>query len=219
MKKLDTDNWFFRAMGVVGDWAILSVLWLVCCLPIVTAGASTLALFAVAHKMAAGQSYTTSHDFFRAFKRDFRQATMTWLPMLAVFVFLAADWGFSAGMAAPWGGLLRGVSLVGLAVWVLAICWGFALLARFTYARGGDALKNGLQLAVRAPQAALTVLLLAVWVPVLLSVSVELFVYLLPVVLLLAPGGGAWGMARAMRPQIAEIERKNNYFVDEEEPQ
>ena len=219
MKKLDTDNWFFRAMGLVGDWAIVSVLWLVCCLPIVTAGASTLALFAVAHKMAAKQDYTAARDFFRAFKRDFRQATLTWLPLLAAFVLLAADWHFSAGMAAPWGGLLRGVALVGLAVWALAVCWGFALLARFTYARGGDAIKNGLQLALHAPQAALTVLLLAVWVPVLLSVSVELFVYLLPIILLLAPGGGAWGMARAMRPQVAEIERKNNYFVDEEAPQ
>ena len=219
MKKINTDNWFFRAMGVVGDWAIVSVLWLVCCLPIVTAGASTLAAFAVAHKMAAGQSYTTGRDFFHAFKRDFKQATVTWLPMLVIFALLAADWGFSANMAAPWGGLLRGVSLVGLAVWVLAVCWGFALLARFTYARGRDAIRNGLQLALHAPKAALTVLVLAVWVPVLLSLSVELFVYLLPVVILLAPGGGAWGMARAMRPQVAELERKNNYFVDEEEPQ
>ena len=72
MKKLDTDTWFFRAMGVVGDWAIVSVLWLVCSLPIITAGASTLALFAVAHKMAAKQDYTAARDFFRAFKRDFR---------------------------------------------------------------------------------------------------------------------------------------------------
>lgn len=29
MKKLDIDNWFFRAMALVGDWVVLSVLWLV----------------------------------------------------------------------------------------------------------------------------------------------------------------------------------------------
>jgi len=41
-----------------------------------------------------------------------------------------------------------GAALVGLLVWAAAFSWGFALLARFTYARGRDALANGLALAL-----------------------------------------------------------------------
>ena len=45
MPKLKIDNPFFRFMGKLGDLVILSVLWLLCCLPVVTIGASTTALF------------------------------------------------------------------------------------------------------------------------------------------------------------------------------
>ena len=84
MKKLNIDNWFFRTMALIGDWVMLSVLWVIGCLPVVTAGAATLSVFAVAHKMAAGQDYAVCRDFCKAFRRDFRQATVLWLPMLAL---------------------------------------------------------------------------------------------------------------------------------------
>ena len=80
MKKLNIDNWFFRTMALIGDWVMLSVLWVIGCLPVVTAGAATLSVFAVAHKMAAGQDYAVCRDFCKAFRRDFRQATVLWLP-------------------------------------------------------------------------------------------------------------------------------------------
>ena len=219
MKKLDIDNWFFRAMALVGDWVAVSVLWFVCCLPVITAGASTLALFAVANKMAAGQDYFVRRDFCKAFKRDFRQATVTWLPMLGLAVLLVLDGWFGGRIPAPWGGLLRGAAAVAAVLWVLALTWGLALLARFTYAKGGDALKNGLVLALRAPKAAVLTVVLALWPLVLLVCVSPLFFYLLPVILFLAPGACAWGMARAMRPAVTELEHKNHYYLDGEAPQ
>ena len=41
MKKTNIDSPFYRTMGRIGDLMFANVLWLVCCLPIVTAGAST----------------------------------------------------------------------------------------------------------------------------------------------------------------------------------
>ena len=219
MKKLNIDNWFFRGMALVGDWVVLSVLWLLCCVPIVTAGASTLALFAVANKMAAGQDYFVCKDFFKAFKRDLRQATMTWLPMLGIAVLLVLDGWFGGRIPAPWGGLLHGVAVVAAVLWVLAFSWGMALLARFTYGRGSDALKNGLVLALRAPKAALLTVVLALWPLAVMVYLPALFFYLLPFVLLLAPGAAAWGIARAMRPAVTELEHKNNYYLDREDAQ
>lgn len=219
MKKLDIDNWFFRLMAHIGDWVVLSVLWLVCCLPVVTAGASTLAMFAVANKMAAGQDYFVRQDFFKAFKRDFRQATATWLPMLLIAVLLVLDGWFGGRIPAPWGGLLRGVAVVAALVWVLALTWGLALLARFTYAKGGDALKNGLVLAVRDMKAAALTVVLALWPLAVLVYIPALFFYLLPFILFLNPGVCAWGIARAMRPAVEELEHKNNYYIDREDAQ
>ena len=61
--------------GRIGDLLFANLLWLVCCLPVITAGASTLGLFTVVNKMAAKEDYTVRTDFFKAFKRDFKQAT------------------------------------------------------------------------------------------------------------------------------------------------
>ncbi len=48
MSELGNNNPLFRAMAQLGGLVVFSVLWLLCCLPVVTAGASTLALYAVA---------------------------------------------------------------------------------------------------------------------------------------------------------------------------
>lgn len=58
MKKTNIDSPFYRTMGKIGDLLFANLLWLVCCLPIVTAGASTLGLFTVVNKMAAKEDYT-----------------------------------------------------------------------------------------------------------------------------------------------------------------
>ena len=152
MKKLNIDNWFFRTMALIGDWVMLSVLWVIGCLPVVTAGAATLSVFAVAHKMAAGQDYAVCRDFCKAFRRDFRQATVLWLPMLALALLLVLDGWYGGRIPAPWGGLLRGAAVAATLVWVLSFSWGLALLARFTYRKSADALKNGLVLALRTPR-------------------------------------------------------------------
>ena len=58
----------------IGEWVqigcdlvLLNILWLVCCLPIVTIGASTAALYTVARKMAACEHYTVWSGFWLFF--------------------------------------------------------------------------------------------------------------------------------------------------------
>ena len=83
MKKTNIDSPFYRTMGKIGDLLFANLLWLVCCLPIVTAGASTLGLFTVVNKMAAKEDYTVHTDFFKAVKRRIRP----WMTaLLAVFM-------------------------------------------------------------------------------------------------------------------------------------
>ena len=118
---------------------------------------------------------------------------------------------------APWGGLLRGAAVAATLVWVLSFSWGLALLARFTYRKSADALKNGLVLALRTPRAALLTLLLAVLPWAVLTGAPALFFYLLPFWLFVLPGASAWCIARAMRPAVTELEHKNNYYLDREE--
>lgn len=69
----------------------LNILWFICCIPIVTAGASTTALFYTTLKIAEGDDAEIARKFFRAFKSNFKQSTIVWLILLAVGILLAAD--------------------------------------------------------------------------------------------------------------------------------
>ena len=71
--------------------AYLNILWLVCCLPIVTIGASTTALFYVTLKVAKNEEGNLTRSFFHSFKENFRQSTIIWLILLAVGIILALD--------------------------------------------------------------------------------------------------------------------------------
>lgn len=69
---LDAPIWVF--MGEVADIIILALLWWVCCLGIVTIGASTTALYYVLGKKARKETTYVAKDFFKSFRQNFRQS-------------------------------------------------------------------------------------------------------------------------------------------------
>ena len=64
------DNKFFTFMGKVADLFILNILCLICCIPIVTAGASITAMFYVTMKMVKNEESYIIKSFFKSFKPD-----------------------------------------------------------------------------------------------------------------------------------------------------
>lgn len=71
--------------------AYLNILWFICCLPIFTVGASTTALYYVTLKIAKNEEGNVTKSFFRAFKENFKQATIIWLILLGSGIVLALD--------------------------------------------------------------------------------------------------------------------------------
>lgn len=69
----------------------LNLLWALCSIPIVTIGAATTALYDVAMRIAEERDGDLTQQFFRAFRLNFKQATVLWLILLAVGVFLGTD--------------------------------------------------------------------------------------------------------------------------------
>ena len=74
---LDFSNGVFRGVMTIGKIWWLNILWLVCCLPIVTIGASTTALIYACMKLHRDEGYPTG-NFFHSFKDNFGQATALW---------------------------------------------------------------------------------------------------------------------------------------------
>ena len=84
------DNKFFVFMGRVADLLLLNFLCILCCIPVVTAGASITALYYVTLKMARDEESYIARSFFRSFKQNFKQSTIINIIMLLELGFGAA---------------------------------------------------------------------------------------------------------------------------------
>ena len=69
---LDAPIWVF--MGEVADVIILSLLWWLCCLGVVTIGAANTAMYYVLGKKVRKESTYVAKDFFKSFRQNFRQS-------------------------------------------------------------------------------------------------------------------------------------------------
>ena len=109
------------------------LLWLLCSLPVVTLGASSTALYYAVVKCIRHERGGLTKSFFKAFRRDFRIATLCWLLFLAAGLVFAADvWAFS-----QWNGLLSMIGKILLLALLAFFPWVFAFISRFSNTVGG----------------------------------------------------------------------------------
>jgi len=95
------DNKFFTFMGKAADLILLNIIFLICCLPVVTIGASVTAMYYVTLKMVRNDESYISRSFFQSFRQNFRQATGIWLILLAVLCFILLIYGMISAYIFP----------------------------------------------------------------------------------------------------------------------
>lgn len=126
----DLDNPVWRFMGKVFDMMVLTVLWFVTSLPVFTIGASTTALYYVSLKLASDREGYVAKDFFRAFRQNFKQATLVWLVMLALGLFLAGDLWWYHQFKEGIGVMIFFMFLLLTVLYGMVLLYLFPLLAR-----------------------------------------------------------------------------------------
>lgn len=92
MKLFSVDSPFISAVGYITDLIILNLLWIICCVPIITIGTSTTALYGCflnRHKESS-----IIKIFFSEFKSNFKQSTILWLIQLVGLFFVASNFWF-----------------------------------------------------------------------------------------------------------------------------
>jgi len=85
-------QWVFQVLNKMGQLVILSVLWVLCCLPLVTIGASSAALYYAAVKVVRRDRGRLLGSFFSCFRENFWQSlsvNMFYLTGFAVLAFFA----------------------------------------------------------------------------------------------------------------------------------
>ena len=85
------DSFLMRALTLFYDIMCLNALFLICSIPIFTAGASATALYSLIFKRIRGEEFKIGKTFFAEFKANFKQATLFWVPYILIIAFLIAD--------------------------------------------------------------------------------------------------------------------------------
>lgn len=145
-KIFDMDSPVMRVLNRVGDLLILNVLMIVCCIPVITAGAAFTAMHYVLLKIVRGEEGYLIRGFFKSFRSNFRQATLIWLLMLLVVAVYVGDiWIFNySGLVFP-KPLIIAVAAVAFVLLMIAV-YVFPLQARFENSVK-NTLKNAMLLA------------------------------------------------------------------------
>lgn len=161
MKFFSLENPIWKFIGNLADFFLLSCLWYLCCLPVVTAGAATTALYYVTLKMARGQEGQLIPAFFHSFKQNLKQATALWVGYLAVGILLVLDLVICLQTSSVFAGAMFFTSVVLLACWALFITMLFPLVARCDNTIGA-LFKMGIAMALRNVMPVLAALMVTV---------------------------------------------------------
>jgi uncharacterized membrane protein YesL len=156
----DRGVWPWISAGV--DLVGLSLLWLFCCLPVVTIGPATAALYLAVVKYVRPREAGAFACFFRSFRENLKQGcAVSALCALAVAILTAGYLIMRQNRNTPTGYVLYAAYYWALTVPAGVLCWLFPLLGRF-----GCTVKqlfgNALTLALRhLPTTVVLVLLVA----------------------------------------------------------
>lgn len=147
------------------DLAVLSIYWLVSCIPIFTIGAATTALYYSVRKVIRNDRGYAAGEYWGAFKANFKTSTLCWLIHLAVG-FLFADECYICYQMWADGEQIGWLWLVFAlleAVNIMMVFFTFPYIARFED-RVGRTMKNALFIMLlNLPKALLQLLLIAMF--------------------------------------------------------
>ena len=131
MKNLfNPDNPIFNFINRLLDLIVLSILWAVCCIPIVTAGASCSALYFSIVKAFRAQEGYAAKTFFTSFRSCIKKGivlTLAWV-LFAVMLFFSDAPVLAALLSGDWTQtiscvivLLKLFLLLAWAVWIIPL--------------------------------------------------------------------------------------------------
>lgn len=162
------DNPVWRFMGKLVDVFILTMLWFICCIPIVTIGPASTAVYYVTLKLVRDEESYTVRSFFKSFKENFKQGVAIGLIMTALGIFFAYDiyayFAMGTQVMTILGILFLGIFLL----YLFTLTYVYPLQAKF-YNTVFHTLRNALFMSVKHVFRSflMVIIAVAVWVGVL----------------------------------------------------
>jgi uncharacterized membrane protein YesL len=212
---------FSTVMSRVWDIIVMNLLLLVCCLPVVTAGAAVTAVCDMSLRLMRQEEGYIIKGFFRAFRRNFKQATKLWLICLGVFAVCVGDL-LAGRYLAAYGiqPLLTAAAGIQFILLTAVMQYLFPLTARFENTVGGT-VKNAILLMVCHLPETLLMGLVSLSAPLILCFVIlpeKIFPCFITLLIILWFAGGIYLNCKVIR-RIFQKQFQSEETVIEEEPE
>ena len=120
-----------QMLSKVADLLLLNMLAVLCCIPIVTVGASLTALNYMALKIVRNEECYIVRGFFKSFKQNFKQGTAIWLLLLLLIVVLAGDFYIMNNSGIEFNKVLQVIITIFAMLLLFTAMYVFPVLAKF----------------------------------------------------------------------------------------
>lgn len=145
---LNTDSPFFRMMGRIGDLFLLNFIFVVTSIPVVTIGASLTAFLTVALKMTANKEGYIIRGYLKAFKSNFKQATIMHVLFCVLGAVLLFDLNFWVSRQSAVSAIMIIFSMIPIVIFYMTLLYVYVQQAVFDN-RITATVKNALLMAVK----------------------------------------------------------------------
>lgn len=129
------ENKFFSTLGKVFDLLVLSLMWLIFCLPVITIGPASTAFYYTVVKVIRRERSYLFKEFFRSFKLNFKQGVIVTLIYVVLAVLMVIDIDFAMQLTqdgSKVGSALYGIFMVEALFVIFTLVYIFPVLSRFT---------------------------------------------------------------------------------------
>ena len=188
-----TNSWLYRIGAAIGNVVIISALFLLFCLPVVTIGASASALYYTVYRKYTKKCGSTSapavtpiaSDFMRSLKQNLKSGiiinviSMVFIALAALCLYYASN-GIGGVKLPDWYSVVAFVPLLPV---ILILPYAYALLARFSNSLKGTLANSYTLCMITFPK------FILIWLIVLVAIAVCL---LFPPAALVVPVGATY---------------------------
>lgn len=205
---LSYDSKLIIMLEGVANTMLLNILFLVCCVPVVTIGAAFTALFSGCRALINDEACFKA--YFRGFRSGFKRATLAWLillPLLAVLALTAHSVWLFMKAGVKFGVFTLIVALIALTIALAVSMMVFLFYSRFECTLR-QLLKNGLLMTLAYFIRAVLIGLIN-WAPVLMFFLLKPYTFMqISIVLILLWSGVAASLSVwLMKKPFASLEQ------------
>lgn len=204
-----------RFLEKFGNVFALNILWIVFSIPIITIGASTTALYSMSMKMVKNEEDAIFKGFKKAFKDNFKQATLAWLIVLGIAVIIWAELFVVNIETGTLSVFYQIIALLEVVLLLFVLCYLFPLIARFNNSLLNQ-FKNALLLSISNLWSTMKIMM-AWLMPLYASTVPIIFYYVWFLWLVIGVGLIAFGTSHTILKVLKLVDDKQARIKEEKE--